>query len=469
VFFLQYPTKAAGAMTQAVQSGKSIASAPFDSGDFPDTLSRHVIYPQWLQGELGSTTSATAKQYGEDLYRAQHYTWQEAEVIDAAGSIPSPYSPIDHHLDEADRAALKLQHDKQDEFRTLANQIQATDPDAYQNLQGKNGVNRLAAAFIMAFYTWTASLFMALALAILALALLMVYAVVIGAPLAGIIGMHDRFRHVFKGVLNMFVAAVVGVVKLTLAAGVYAVVVSAIVAAPGNQAIKLLLTMVAAVVALMVVKPIKTFKTVIPGVDPHASMLRHLASYAVQHKAAEEGAKDAVAEQQPTSSSSPARVQTVSSPRVEEQSMDPIPSANANPPQSDVRAVLAGSTSPPDEKGETPVLVLAPATAARPALGQGDGSGVPATPRQEDDTRPDREQTPRSSTVHDIDDQVFTTAGDAVPEINDLPLAEPQLGADGNEVFVIYRTTDRPLEVPVADLERDTVTEVPPQLNSRAS
>ncbi|MBA2560765.1 MAG: hypothetical protein H0V07_12955, partial [Propionibacteriales bacterium] len=171
LFFLHYPQKANSMMTSAIASGTEVASSPFSNGDFADQVSEHIIYPQWLQGELGSSTGAVAQKLGHDLYASQHLTWREAQQVDRTGDAEIPKQ-------------------KNEDFKDTATIVQYADRTAYENLQGLHGENRLAAAFIMSVYTWTASLFMFMALAFLALALLMVRAVVIAAPIAAIVGVH---------------------------------------------------------------------------------------------------------------------------------------------------------------------------------------------------------------------------------------------------------------------------------------
>lgn len=488
VFLLNYPQKANSLMTSAITSGSAVASSPFSNGNFADEVSQYIIYPQWLQGELGSSTSAVAQKYGEDLYAAQHLTWVEAQRVDRAGQAPTSISLPDPNQTPSQREDALLPRQKDEDFKDVAKQVKADDRTAYENLQGLHGENRLAAAVIMSVYTWTASLFMCMALAFLALALLMVRAVVIAAPIAAIVGVHERYRHVLKGILNMFVASLVAVVKFTLAAGVFSLVVSGVIAAPTNQALKLLLVLVSTVVALMVVKPIRTLKTVIPAADPNTSYLKQALGYVVHRKAVEEGVEDGLADarRQAAAPAPPG----VASTRAEEESLDPLPTTTSE--RSEYR-IFAEDPNPRDAEsasyGSAPAsgvsgrhlahdrqLATVPDPAASPHMhvtGQPSMAGVrllASSPTPQADAVP----TPTPVLVGGPVDATGTTAPPVASErigvvprspvdehygdiysrsedrehaetlIDDLPLADKQIDANGNEVFVVYRTRNDP-------------------------
>jgi hypothetical protein len=446
VFFLNYPQQANSMMTSAITSGSQAASSSFSNGHFADQVSRDIVYPQWLQGELGSSSSAVAQQYGEGLYAAQHLTWREAQVLDAAGPAGPVRLPNSGQTEQQWRDA-QLPRQKDSDFRDLASKVKAADPTAYENLQGLHAENRLAAAFIMSVYTWTASLFMFMALAFLALALLMVRAVVIAAPIAAIVGVHERYRHTLKSVLNMFVAALVAVVKFTLAAGVFSVVVSGIIAAPTNQALKLLLVLVSTVVAVMVVKPVRTLKTVVPAVDPTTSYARQAVEYVLHRKAVEDGVEDGVAAARSTAgASAPAEV---SSSRAEEESLDPIPATRPahHPDSADMDAGVAhGAAAEIDSRvaGRPSAAVPSPPVATAASVAEPVRAAITATPGP----------TTREADVGDLYSR-RTDRELAESLVDDLPIADKQLDPGGNEVFVVYRTShDADPDEVRADLNR---------------
>lgn len=451
LFFLHYPQRANTMMTSAITSGSAVASSPFSDGNFADEVAKHIIYPQWLQGELGSSTSAVAQKYGEDLYTSQHLTWNEAQRVDRAGDANSPIPRLGTPPTAAQQHDAQIPEVKDQEFKSVAEKVKAADPTAYQNLQGLHGENRLAAAFIMSVYTWTASAFMFMALAFLALALLMVRAVVIAAPIAAIVGVHDRYRHALKGILNMFVASLVAVIKFTLAAGVFSVVVSGIIEAPTNQALKLLLVLVSTVVALMVVKPVRTLKTVIPGADPATSYAKQALGYVLNRKAVEDGVEDGLAH----SRSRTGPPLEVKSTRAEEESLDPIPAGAPSPgryrifaddPSSaDEPLFLAYGASPASGVHEAHHLQAqqsagAPELVSSPAMqADVDARQAPAA-----DRILIRSQSPVDGEYGDIYSRSMDARDAESVAIDDLPIADKQLDDDGKEVFVVYRTSDDP-------------------------
>jgi hypothetical protein len=466
LFFLHYPQKANSMMTSAITSGSAVASSPFSNGSFADEVSKHIIYPQWLQGELGSSTSAVAQKYGQELYASQHLTWNEAQKVDRAGDAGSPIPHLGPQPTPAQRRDAQIPEQKDQDFKSVAEKVKEADPTAYQNLQGLHGENRLAAAFIMSVYTWTASAFMFLALAFLALALLMVRAVVIAAPIAAIVGLHDRYRHALKGILNMFVASLVAVIKFTLAAGVFSVVVSGIIEASTNQALKLLLVLVSTVVALMVVKPVRTLKTVIPGADPATSYAKQALGYVLNRKAVEDGVEDGLAH----SGSRTGPSLEVRSTRAEEESLDPIPASTPTPGRYRIFAddplssgepmSLAYGAAPANRAGE-PYLVQAHESAGADGLGRAPVWLADAGPRHAavtaggtaTDARGDHRLagSDRSlmGSLRSVDAEygdIYSRSRDASEVestvLDDLPVADKQVDADGKEVFVVYRTRD---------------------------
>ena len=90
-----------------------------------------IFYSSWLAGTLGSTDSPTAKKYGGQLFKAQALTWQEANVV--------------QNDPEAGKRIIEA---KKDAFQTIASEIQASDPAAYEHLTGKRSDTRVGYAIL---------------------------------------------------------------------------------------------------------------------------------------------------------------------------------------------------------------------------------------------------------------------------------------------------------------------------------
>src|SRR3954453_2752326 len=96
-----------------------------------DTATETMLYRNWLRGLLGSADSETAQKYGRALYDARSLTWDEAQKI-----RDNPETR------DATLSAKKTQWEK------VAEQIKQEDPEAYEYLQGVNGMDRIGSGFI---------------------------------------------------------------------------------------------------------------------------------------------------------------------------------------------------------------------------------------------------------------------------------------------------------------------------------
>jgi len=103
-------------------------------------LSDRIIYDSWCAGMLGSSNSVTSSRYCPRLYDATHLTW-----VEAAQAEQDPDALAD------------IIETKQDEWTDAVTDLQEEDENAYQNVVGENGSNRVAQA-INANITWAACL-----------------------------------------------------------------------------------------------------------------------------------------------------------------------------------------------------------------------------------------------------------------------------------------------------------------------
>src|SRR4051794_38151844 len=96
-----------------------------------DTATETMLYRNFLRGLLGSADSETAQKYGRALYDAKSFSWADAEKI--------------RDNPQTRDATLKA---KNTQWEKVAEQIKQEDPEAYQYLQGVNGMDRIGAGFI---------------------------------------------------------------------------------------------------------------------------------------------------------------------------------------------------------------------------------------------------------------------------------------------------------------------------------
>ncbi|MBO3102214.1 hypothetical protein [Cellulomonas fengjieae] len=138
-YVMSYPVASARAVDELVQttiatSAQAIGAA--DSGpegessnraqaaldDMFDTINRDVFYGAWLEGTVGSSDSAVAREHGPDLFRASHLSWSEAETV--------------KNNPGAGQAIIEA---KKDLWVSTAAAIEREDSGAYQQLTGNNG------------------------------------------------------------------------------------------------------------------------------------------------------------------------------------------------------------------------------------------------------------------------------------------------------------------------------------------
>jgi hypothetical protein len=169
-----------------------------------DTVTEAVLYRNWLRALLGSADSPTARTYGPALYDATTLTWAEADDI---ARNPELRQQV---LDE-----------KAHRFTAIAEQIKVEDPEAYANLQGLRGEDRIGSALvallsavIYAGFDMAASLVILLGFAVFRLA-------VIAIPLLAAVGVMLPASAGLRRVINATVAAVVNIVTFGAFGGLY--------------------------------------------------------------------------------------------------------------------------------------------------------------------------------------------------------------------------------------------------------
>ena len=278
-FALVYPSTASTAVDKAVVGVANAAGQQF-SASATDAVTRESAYRTWLTGNFADPDSAVAKDLGPRLMSATHYTWSDTKRIAAD---PAAKKPID-----AAKAA---------EFKAVAKELETRDPAAYESFTGRG--ERTAPALLGGLVVLCMGLFTALAMLMVLIARVMMQGLALAAPLAAVLGVLPTHTSVLSRLWDLFTAAIVAVAKFVIAGGVMALVLSAIQANDGIGAgAKLFWVIVATVVAIVLTRPVRSFKTIVPGLDPNQSYLRSamsgVTSYLGARLGTEEGAASGV-------------------------------------------------------------------------------------------------------------------------------------------------------------------------------
>lgn len=255
VWALVYPYTAAKAADDTVRSVASIAGQSF-SASMADTVNREAGYKTWLAGNFGTAEGDLVDDLGPRLLSATHYTWSDMERM------------------EADPDAKKsIDQAKATEFKAVADELQDRNPSAYEHFTGRADRGGPVGFGVVVFLC--TSLFAFAAAGAVLLGRVMMLALVIAAPVAAVAGILPPGFVVVQKMWGLFTAAVWAVAKFTLGGGVMALVLGGLASSTDlDPGLKLLAILVATVVGLALLKPLRTFKTMTPGLDPNRSYLK---------------------------------------------------------------------------------------------------------------------------------------------------------------------------------------------------
>lgn len=251
VLTLVLPKQAMALGSEAVETAAGVAQAGFTT-NAADLVTREAIYKTWLVGNFGSAESPTAQEYGPRLLSALTYTWSDVKRMDADPG-----------------AKAKIDKAKETEFKTIATEVEKKDPTAYASLTGKTDT-RTAPATMGVVWVVLMGLFVAISSFIIVMAKLIMLGLVLYGMVAPVVGVL-KFAALQK-VWDLFTAAVLNVVKFTVAAGLMTLILSALSTAPVGVGWRMLLAIIATVIALMLTRPIKSFKAM-AGMDPNRSLI----------------------------------------------------------------------------------------------------------------------------------------------------------------------------------------------------
>lgn len=158
-----------------------------------DEVVRSTQYRTWLTGALGDADSATAREHGPDLFRATHFTFDEYET----------------YRSDPEGEGKAIVEEKQDAFKTIADQIDREDSVAYEHFKGEHWGQRATAGLVnLVAVIVTCGYLLIAGLAIL-LAFVLIRLIVPFAPAAGILFMFDRTRDLAVGWLHRVIGPLV--------------------------------------------------------------------------------------------------------------------------------------------------------------------------------------------------------------------------------------------------------------------
>ncbi|MFI5954133.1 MFS transporter [Cryptosporangium sp. NPDC051539] len=167
-------------------------------------LTNVVLFNQWLSGELGSADSKTAKKYGEQLYSASVFSWEEAAII---------------RSDPSRRDELVKQ--KQEDWKKTAADIKKDDPDAYEYLTGKQGTARIGSSMTALVAALVAAPFDLMASVLIIIAFLIIRLAVAFLPAIAVVGILRPASGPLRGLFRTVVAAILNCVIFGVGASVY--------------------------------------------------------------------------------------------------------------------------------------------------------------------------------------------------------------------------------------------------------
>ena len=232
-----------------------------------DTATETLLYRNWLRGLLGSADSPTAIKYGPVALRLA----SRSPGIRRSRSRRNP--------DTRDAPSSQA---KQQEWQKVAEQIKTEDPQAYDYLQGNQGMDRIGAGFIAIL----SALFFAMFDITASILVLIGFLIVRWAVDRGAGARHDRpaapgQSRGLRRLANAVVAAVFNVVIFGTGAAIYLYAVDLIMntsTLPGW--LQVVLVLLVGVVGWLLLRPYRRL-TQLGGKDHTSDAVRRLLASAV--------------------------------------------------------------------------------------------------------------------------------------------------------------------------------------------
>ncbi|BEL10982.1 hypothetical protein Q0Z83_091730 [Actinoplanes sichuanensis] len=220
-----------------------------------DTATETMLYRNWLRGVLGSADSETAKKYGQALYDARSFSWDEVQQI--------------RQITDARQPLIDL---KQTQWKKVAEQIKAEDPEAYEYLQGSKGMERVGAGFIAMLAAFMYAMFDITASLLVLLGFLVFRWAVIAAPILGTIGLLRPASGGVRRLGNAVVAAVFNIAIFGTGAAIYLFAVDLIMNTAGLAGwLQVVLVWLCGVVGWLLLRPYRRI-TQLGGKDGAATI-----------------------------------------------------------------------------------------------------------------------------------------------------------------------------------------------------
>jgi hypothetical protein len=346
-------------------------------------------------------------------------------------------------------------------------------------------------------------LFVILGFVVLALAQLVARIFIIAFPLAGLVAVaHPRGQFAVMQLWSLFTAAFLAAVKFAVVTGLYTLLAAGVMRAPIGGLAKLGALLLLMILGLMFAKPFRSFKTLVPGLDPRHSYtvgaLRRITSFAATEVAVTRGVEAGV------ETTTNARRATQPIVRAEEESLPPLPSValrggtfqghatagaqTTRAPAADLRRPVwfaADSALPspsptvaptsPTTAGSPPAVVVTPVVLPAPASARNGhapvqseaparqaataandpvpvGSAVVRSPIAANGTSlaglagPAARGSTAARSAGQVAEPVYARpashASESMTAPGEMILADKQVDAEGREVFVIYHRGD---------------------------
>ncbi|WP_298462249.1 hypothetical protein [uncultured Cellulomonas sp.] len=192
-YIISYPVSSARAVDGLIQETVTASAQASSTGSVEDAadaltlqvddINRNSLYTAWLEGTVGSSDSAVARELGPDLFRASHLTWWEAQTLDddpAAGQV--------------------IIEEKKELWTQTAAKLASADPLAYQQLTGNQG--RWDAAATVTIMTAITMPFLLVAGVFVVIAYTVTRLFIPLAPALGVFGMLEIARGWVIGVVG---------------------------------------------------------------------------------------------------------------------------------------------------------------------------------------------------------------------------------------------------------------------------
>jgi hypothetical protein len=208
-----------------------------------DAATEAILYKAWLRAELGSADSPTAQKYGPALYDATTFTWADAEQM---RSVPSMRQTI---------IGLKAQ-----QWLTIAEQIKAEDPEAYANLQGLRGTDRIGSGLIAVLSAVAFASFDVIASFMILLGFLLVRIAVVFLPVVATWGVLEPASNALRKLIDRTIGALFNIIRYGAMSGLYLWAVVTIFKSPLSGGFQILAVLLAAVACWLIIRPTKRFR-----------------------------------------------------------------------------------------------------------------------------------------------------------------------------------------------------------------